>query len=147
MLKSKYLIFFLSVCIFFECGFCLSARAEKLKLLILGDSLTAGYGLLPEESLPSQLQRKLKMMGYSVEVLNGGVSGLVQMYIYVYIYISIYIYIPSIFLINIIYFINPGNSHSFYLLFSFFSIIISFKTTCCFCQRECFVYLMIDLVC
>ena len=75
MLKSKYLIFFLSVCILFECGFCLSARAEKLKLLILGDSLTAGYGLLPEEALPSQLQRKLKMMGYSVEVLNGGVSG------------------------------------------------------------------------
>ena len=75
MLKSKCLIFFLSVCVFVEPSFCLSAQAGQIKLLVLGDSLTAGYGLLPEEAFPSQIQRKLGSLGYSVKVLNGGVSG------------------------------------------------------------------------
>ena len=69
--------------------------------------------------------------------VNRGVSvwyKCISMYIYIYINLSIY---SSIFLINIIYFINPGNSHSFYLLFSFFSIIISFKTTCCMPEVLC----------
>ncbi|MDA0652348.1 MAG: arylesterase [Proteobacteria bacterium] len=49
--------------------------AEPLRILALGDSLTAGYGLTPEDGFPSQLQRKLIAMGYSARVLNGGVSG------------------------------------------------------------------------
>ena len=75
MLKSKYFMYFLSVCVFFEVSFCSIVQAGRIKLLVLGDSLTAGYGLMQEESFPSQLQIKLKMLGYSVKVLNGGVSG------------------------------------------------------------------------
>jgi acyl-CoA thioesterase-1 len=52
-----------------------SIAAEPLRILALGDSLTAGYGLATEDGFPSQLQRKLNAMGYSARVLNGGVSG------------------------------------------------------------------------
>ncbi|MGK0186930.1 MAG: acyl-CoA thioesterase-1 [Verrucomicrobiales bacterium] len=46
------------------------------RVLILGDSLTKGYGLLPEQAYPALLQKKAKEAGMSsVVVLNGGVSG------------------------------------------------------------------------
>src|SRR5210317_1748895 len=46
-----------------------------LRLLVLGDSLSAGYGLKPEDSFPSQLEEALDMAGYRVHVINAGVSG------------------------------------------------------------------------
>jgi acyl-CoA thioesterase-1 len=48
---------------------------EEIKLLILGDSLTAGYGLLPGEAFPVKLERALKARGHDVRVINAGVSG------------------------------------------------------------------------
>jgi len=45
------------------------------RLLVLGDSIAAGYGLPAEESLPARLQAALRQAGYEVEVINGGVSG------------------------------------------------------------------------
>ena len=51
-------------------------RAEHpAKLLALGDSLTAGYGLPSGESFTSRLQARLKAEGFDVTVVNGGVSG------------------------------------------------------------------------
>ncbi|MDH3230197.1 MAG: arylesterase [Alphaproteobacteria bacterium] len=44
-------------------------------ILALGDSLTAGYGLAPEKSFPSQLEAALARNGIVVQVVNGGVSG------------------------------------------------------------------------
>lgn len=44
-------------------------------VLALGDSLTAGYGLEQEESFPAQLETSLHSAGYSVNVVNAGVSG------------------------------------------------------------------------
>lgn len=44
-------------------------------ILALGDSLTAGYELMPEESYPAQLDAKLRAAGYSYRVVNGGISG------------------------------------------------------------------------
>jgi acyl-CoA thioesterase-1 len=44
-------------------------------ILALGDSLTAGYGLAPEKSFPSQLEAALAKKGISVRVVNGGMSG------------------------------------------------------------------------
>jgi acyl-CoA thioesterase-1 len=41
----------------------------------LGDSLTAGYGLLEDESYPALLQERLDAEGYEFEVVNAGVSG------------------------------------------------------------------------
>lgn len=53
-----------------------SAEAvNSIRILALGDSLTAGYGLEAEDSFTSQLQIKLLAMGYRVRVLNAGVSG------------------------------------------------------------------------
>src|SRR3989338_6639669 len=40
-----------------------------------GDSLTAGLGVLPEESYPAVLAARLKAEGYSYRVVNAGVSG------------------------------------------------------------------------
>lgn len=45
------------------------------KIVLLGDSLTAGYGLPRDASVPALLQRKLDENGYQYEVINAGVSG------------------------------------------------------------------------
>ena len=51
------------------------ASAAPARVLMLGDSLTAGFGLPIAESLPSQLEAVLKGQGLDVVILNGGVSG------------------------------------------------------------------------
>jgi acyl-CoA thioesterase-1 len=45
------------------------------RVVVLGDSLTAGLGLDPGEAYPALLQRMLKEHGYPFEVVNAGVSG------------------------------------------------------------------------
>ncbi|HWK47161.1 MAG TPA: arylesterase [Stellaceae bacterium] len=51
------------------------ASAAAIKLLALGDSLTAGYGVQPEEAFPARLQAALRRDGLDVEIVNAGVSG------------------------------------------------------------------------
>ena len=48
---------------------------DMVRILALGDSLTAGYGLPQKDSFPSQLERALLNKGISAKVTNGGVSG------------------------------------------------------------------------
>ncbi len=51
-------------------------RANSRKvILFLGDSLTAGYGLDPEQAFPALVQEKIDARGWSYEVVNAGVSG------------------------------------------------------------------------
>lgn len=45
------------------------------RLLVLGDSLTAGYGLPAADAFPAQLERALEARGRDVRVINAGVSG------------------------------------------------------------------------
>lgn len=45
------------------------------KIVAFGDSLTAGYGLAPDESYPSLLQKMVDADGFKYEVVNAGVSG------------------------------------------------------------------------
>ena len=45
------------------------------RILALGDSLTAGFGLSPQESFPVRLQAKLGAAGIDAQVVNIGVSG------------------------------------------------------------------------
>ena len=45
------------------------------KIVALGDSLTAGYGLLEKQAFPALLQQKLAADGYKWEVVNAGISG------------------------------------------------------------------------
>ena len=51
------------------------AQGQPLRLVVLGDSLTAGYGLPQEAAFPAVLERALKAKGYWVEIANAGVSG------------------------------------------------------------------------
>ncbi|MCU0839054.1 MAG: arylesterase [Rhodospirillales bacterium] len=51
------------------------APPPPVKLLVIGDSLTAGYGLSRENGFPAQLQRALSARGLAVRVIDGGVSG------------------------------------------------------------------------
>ncbi|NFV78573.1 arylesterase [Magnetospirillum aberrantis SpK] len=51
------------------------AMAEPFRLLALGDSLTAGYGVAAADSFPAQLERALRAQGHDVTVINAGVSG------------------------------------------------------------------------
>lgn len=49
--------------------------ASRPRIVVLGDSLTAGLGLPVEEAFPSVLQARLNEHGYVFEVVNAGVSG------------------------------------------------------------------------
>jgi acyl-CoA thioesterase-1 len=49
--------------------------AAGITLAALGDSLTQGYGLPPEDGLVPRLQAWLRARGHEVTVLNAGVSG------------------------------------------------------------------------
>lgn len=46
-----------------------------MRIVALGDSLTAGYGLNAEEAFPVKLEAALRARGHAVEVANAGVSG------------------------------------------------------------------------
>ena len=49
--------------------------AAPIRLLILGDSLSAGYGLPHEESFEAQLRDALRAQGHDVQIIDGAVSG------------------------------------------------------------------------
>jgi acyl-CoA thioesterase-1 len=51
------------------------AADRPVKIVALGDSLTAGYGLDRPSALPEQLEKALKAKGIAVEIENAGVSG------------------------------------------------------------------------
>lgn len=44
-------------------------------VVMLGDSLTAGFGLPDDEALPAELERQLDSLGVRAELINAGVSG------------------------------------------------------------------------
>jgi len=52
-----------------------AAAADTVRIVALGDSLTAGYGLEAQYSFPAVLEAELKARGHDVEVVNAGVSG------------------------------------------------------------------------
>jgi acyl-CoA thioesterase I len=51
------------------------AAERPVKIVALGDSLTAGFGLPAADAFPAKLERALKAKGLAVEVANAGVSG------------------------------------------------------------------------
>jgi len=52
-----------------------AAADERPRVVFLGDSLTAGLGLSPEEAYPSLIQQKIDADGLKYRVMNAGVSG------------------------------------------------------------------------
>ncbi len=52
-----------------------AAQAEPVTVAALGDSLTQGYGLLPDEGFVPRLEAWLRAAGADVTIINAGVSG------------------------------------------------------------------------
>ena len=53
-----------------------SALVTKKKTIVFfGNSLTAGYGLSPEQAFPALIQKKIDSLGLSYQIVNAGVSG------------------------------------------------------------------------
>ena len=51
------------------------AAALPLRIVALGDSLTAGYGVPADASFPARLETALRAKGHDVTIVNAGVSG------------------------------------------------------------------------
>jgi|GEM_PF-4103051 len=51
------------------------APKKQPHLVFIGDSLTFGLGVAPENSMPSLCDRALRGEGYSYQVVNAGISG------------------------------------------------------------------------
>lgn len=49
--------------------------AARKRVVLLGTSLTAGLGLDPERAYPALLQRKVDSAGFSLTIINAGLSG------------------------------------------------------------------------
>ncbi len=52
-----------------------AAEARELRIMMLGDSITAGYGLPHDQALPVRLEAALRAKGHQVRVIDAGVSG------------------------------------------------------------------------
>jgi acyl-CoA thioesterase-1 len=52
-----------------------NASTDSKTVVVLGDSLAAGYGVEPSEAYPTLLQDKIRAAGWSFAVVNAGVSG------------------------------------------------------------------------
>src|SRR5689334_13674275 len=51
------------------------AEPKRGRVVFLGDSITAGYGLEPQQAYPALLQEKIDKAGLPFEVANAGISG------------------------------------------------------------------------
>lgn len=65
----RAVIFLLSLCL------TMPALAAEPRIIMLGDSLTSGYGLETGQDLPAQLQRELEALGVTAKIENAGVGG------------------------------------------------------------------------
>jgi acyl-CoA thioesterase I len=52
-----------------------AGETKPIKMVVLGDSLSAGYGLPAPAAFPARLQKALKAKGIEVDMINAGVSG------------------------------------------------------------------------
>ena len=52
-----------------------TAPAKPVKMVVLGDSLSAGLGLSAQAAFPARLQKALNDKGIKVDLTNAGVSG------------------------------------------------------------------------
>jgi len=52
-----------------------AGATKPIKMVVLGDSLSAGLGLQASAAFPARLQKSLKANGIEVDMINAGVSG------------------------------------------------------------------------
>ncbi len=48
---------------------------STVRVVVLGNSIAAGYGLDPEQAFPALLQQKVDSLGWDVVIVNAGLSG------------------------------------------------------------------------
>lgn len=53
----------------------MASTVKPIKMVVLGDSLSAGFGLVASAAFPQRLQKTLKSNGIAVDMINAGVSG------------------------------------------------------------------------
>jgi acyl-CoA thioesterase I len=63
----------LLLCVLLACAQALAA--DEKAVVVLGDSIAAGYGVDPDEAFPAILEQKIKSAGLPYRVVNAGVSG------------------------------------------------------------------------
>ncbi len=51
------------------------AKDARKTILFVGTSLTAGYGIDPQQAYPALIQRQIDSLGLNYEAVNAGVSG------------------------------------------------------------------------
>ena len=72
VLPSSYRIF---VGLLLALLLCNTSFGSTIRLVAIGDSLTAGYGLPVEDGFVTQLENALKARSFDVQIINAGVSG------------------------------------------------------------------------
>src|SRR5437879_12717999 len=50
-------------------------ETKPIKMVVLGDSLSAGLGLSASSAFPARLQKSLETKGIAIDMINAGVSG------------------------------------------------------------------------
>src|SRR5687767_8832284 len=65
----------IGIAAFAQTGTVAAAPDRTLRVVALGDSLTAGFGLPQSAAFPAVLERALRARGHRVEIINAGVSG------------------------------------------------------------------------
>ncbi|NOU41050.1 MAG: arylesterase [Methylotenera sp.] len=65
----------LSLCILGLVAWAPAANAENPKILIVGDSLSAAYGIPQQQGWAALLQKKLQLKNYRYDVVNASMSG------------------------------------------------------------------------
>jgi len=68
-------VFLVQACFILGMTAMAEAQNRPLRLVALGDSLSAGYGLPANAAFPAVLEKQLRAAGLAVEVANAGVSG------------------------------------------------------------------------
>ena len=71
----KYIIKLNFTIFFFLSIFVNTAYSKTLKVIVFGDSLIEGYGLLKEDGFVNQLQNKINYSKINLKLINSGVSG------------------------------------------------------------------------
>jgi acyl-CoA thioesterase I len=69
MIVGKKFVIILTILVFFQ------TQSPTPVILFFGDSLTAGYGLSPEEAFPALIEKNITQSGKKVKVVNAGLSG------------------------------------------------------------------------
>lgn len=65
----------LSLCVLGLVAWTPAANAENPKILIVGDSLSAAYGIPQQQGWAALLQKKLQLKNYRYDVVNASMSG------------------------------------------------------------------------